>query len=61
MISAVRIARELWWTKREFSPVDIVPSWFSMFMHHLEVGHRERGWPQLRDVISTHQDDHDHV
>jgi hypothetical protein len=33
--SAGRIARGLWWTNQEFSPVNIIPSWFFMFMYHL--------------------------
>jgi hypothetical protein len=33
--SAGRIARELWWTNQEFSPVVISP-WFSMLIYHLE-------------------------
>jgi hypothetical protein len=32
---AGRIARELWWTNQEFSPVDIIPPLFSMFIYHL--------------------------
>jgi hypothetical protein len=27
-----RLARELWWTNQEFSPVDIIPPWFSMLI-----------------------------
>jgi hypothetical protein len=30
-----RIARELWWTKQEFSPVDIIPPWLSIFIYLL--------------------------
>jgi hypothetical protein len=33
--SAGRIARELWWMNQNFSPVDIIPPWFSMLMYHL--------------------------
>jgi hypothetical protein len=33
--SAGRIARELWCTNREYSPVDIIPPWFCMLMYHL--------------------------
>jgi hypothetical protein len=29
------ISRELWWTIQEFSPVDIIPSWFSMLIYYL--------------------------
>jgi hypothetical protein len=32
------IARELWWTNEEFSPVDIIASLFSMLIYHLENG-----------------------
>jgi hypothetical protein len=32
----VRIARELWWTKEEFSPIGTNPPWFSMLSFHLE-------------------------
>jgi hypothetical protein len=30
--SAGRIAKELWWTNREFSSVDIIPPWFSILI-----------------------------
>jgi hypothetical protein len=31
-----RIARELWWTNQEFSPVDIIIlPWLSMLIYHL--------------------------
>jgi hypothetical protein len=33
--SAVRIARELWWTHQKFPTVDIIPPSFSMFLYHL--------------------------
>jgi hypothetical protein len=33
--SAGRIARALWWTNQEFSPVNIIPPWFSMLIYHL--------------------------
>jgi hypothetical protein len=33
--SAGRIARDLWWTNYEFSPVDIISTWFSMLIYHL--------------------------
>jgi hypothetical protein len=29
------IARELWWTNQEFSPIDIIPPQFSMVIYHL--------------------------
>jgi hypothetical protein len=32
---AGRIARELWWTNRELSLVDIIPLWFSMLIYPL--------------------------
>jgi hypothetical protein len=28
-----RISTLLWWMNQEFSPVDIIPTWFSMFMY----------------------------
>jgi hypothetical protein len=28
-----RIVRELWWGNQEFSPVDIIPLWFSMLIY----------------------------
>jgi hypothetical protein len=31
--SAGRIARELWWMNQEFSPLDIIPPWFSMLIY----------------------------
>jgi hypothetical protein len=34
-MTADGIARELWWTKQEFSPVDNITPWFSMLMFHL--------------------------
>jgi hypothetical protein len=27
-----RIARELWWMSQEFSPIDAIPPWLSMFI-----------------------------
>jgi hypothetical protein len=30
-----RIARELWWTNQKFSPVSIIPPWFSMLIYHM--------------------------
>jgi hypothetical protein len=36
--SAGRIARKPWWTNQEF-PVDIIPPWFSMLIHHLRHKH----------------------
>jgi hypothetical protein len=30
-----RIARDLWCTNQKFSSVDIIPSWFFMFIYHL--------------------------
>jgi hypothetical protein len=35
-MTARRIARELWWANQEFSSVDMIPSYFSMFIYHLE-------------------------
>jgi hypothetical protein len=35
--SACKIWRELRWTTQEFSPVDIIPTCFFMFMYHLGV------------------------
>jgi hypothetical protein len=32
---AGRIARELWWTNQEFSPLYIIPPWFSILMYRL--------------------------
>jgi hypothetical protein len=32
---AGRIARELWWMNQQFSPVDIIPTWFSLLIYHL--------------------------
>jgi hypothetical protein len=32
---AGRIARELWTTNQEFSPVDIIPPWFSSLIYRL--------------------------
>jgi hypothetical protein len=32
LMSAGRIARELWWMNQEFSPVSISPLWFSMLI-----------------------------
>jgi hypothetical protein len=33
--SAGGTARKLWWTTQEFSLVDIISPWFSMFIYHL--------------------------
>jgi phosphatidylserine synthase len=30
-----RIAREFWWTNKEFSFVDIIPRWYSTLVNHL--------------------------
>jgi hypothetical protein len=35
-MTASRIARELWWTDQEFSPVSIIPPWFSILIYVLE-------------------------
>jgi hypothetical protein len=35
-----RIAREIWWTDQELSPVDIIPPWFSMLIYHLGINSR---------------------
>jgi hypothetical protein len=32
--SSGRVARELWWTKKKHSPVDIIPPRFTMFICH---------------------------
>jgi hypothetical protein len=45
-----RIARELWWTN-QFSPVDIIPSWFFMLMYHLGDEQEASWWSQFRDVF----------
>jgi hypothetical protein len=34
------IAREVLWTNKEFSPVDIIPPWFSMLIYHLRAKKR---------------------
>jgi hypothetical protein len=39
-MTAGRIDRELWWTDQEFSPFDIIPSWFSMLVYHLRMNNR---------------------
>jgi hypothetical protein len=31
-MTAVRIARELWWTNKEVSLVDVIPPWFSILI-----------------------------
>jgi hypothetical protein len=36
--SAVRFARELWWTNHEFPTASIIPSRFSMIIYHLGGG-----------------------
>jgi hypothetical protein len=46
--SAGRVAREIWWTKEEFSPVDIIPPWFSMLIYHLGVSKKPVGAAVLR-------------
>jgi predicted nucleic acid-binding Zn ribbon protein len=33
--TASRIAREVWWKNKEFSPASIIPPWFSMLIYHL--------------------------
>jgi hypothetical protein len=37
-MTAGRIAREFWWMNQEFSPVDIIPPWFSILIYHLGDG-----------------------
>jgi hypothetical protein len=32
--SAGRIARELWWMHKEFSPVDIIPPWLYRLIYY---------------------------
>jgi hypothetical protein len=34
-MTAGRVARQLWWTNQDFSPVDIIPPQFSMLIYHL--------------------------
>jgi hypothetical protein len=41
--SAGRIARVLWWTNQEFSPVDIIPPWFSLLIYYLGMNSRPIG------------------
>jgi hypothetical protein len=36
-MTADKIARELWWTNKEFSPVDIIPQWLCILMYLLGV------------------------
>jgi hypothetical protein len=40
---AARIARELWWMNQEFSPVSIIPPWFSAHIYHLGVNNKPVG------------------
>jgi hypothetical protein len=47
-VSIGRVARELWWTNQESSPVDIIPPRFSMLIYHLGMNNR----PQVGDVVS---------
>jgi hypothetical protein len=56
--TAGRTARELLWTNQEFSPVNIIPPWFSMLIYHLGDEQQACWWPQFRDVVSPHQHDH---
>jgi hypothetical protein len=35
-MTAGKIAGEPWWTNQEFSPVVIIPPWFSMLVYHLQ-------------------------
>jgi hypothetical protein len=41
--SGGRIARELSWTNRALSSVDIIPPWFSMFIYHVGKNNRPVG------------------
>jgi hypothetical protein len=41
-----------------FSPVDAVPSWFSILMYQ-QGDEQARWWPQLRYVVSSHRHDDD--
>jgi hypothetical protein len=34
-MTAGAIFRELWWKNQEFSPVDIIPLWFSNLIYQL--------------------------
>jgi hypothetical protein len=52
------IVIEIWWTNQEFSPVDIIPPWFSMLVYHLGNEQYAHWWPQFRDVVSPHRRDH---
>jgi hypothetical protein len=57
-VAVCRIARGLWWTNQELSPVDIIPPRFSMLIYHLGDEQKARRWPEFRDVISPHRHYH---
>jgi hypothetical protein len=59
--SAGGTARELWWTTQEFSLVDIISPWFSVFIYHLGddrfVVGRSLETPSTRSALSTYLHD----
>jgi hypothetical protein len=46
-MTAGGIIRALWWTNQEFSPVDIIPPWFSVLIDHLVDERQAHWWPQF--------------
>jgi hypothetical protein len=38
-----------------FSPVNIIPLWFSIFMYHLGDEQQANRWLQFRDILSPHR------
>jgi hypothetical protein len=46
---AGRITRDLWWTNQEFSPVNIIPPWFTLRMNNRPGGGHSSETPQQPD------------
>jgi hypothetical protein len=51
-MTAFGIARELWWMNQDFSLDDIILTWFSMLIYHLEDEQEVCWWPRFRDTVS---------
>jgi hypothetical protein len=53
--STGRIAKEVYWTNKEFSPVDTIPPWVSMLIYHQGNKQQTCWWLKFRDVVSLHR------
>jgi hypothetical protein len=58
--SALTIAREHRWTNRNFSLVDIIPSWLSIIIYYMGDEQWPCWWPQIRYMCSFHGHEYEH-